>query len=294
MKIHTINTGLFKLDGGAMFGVVPKTLWSKFQSADENNLCTWSMRCLLIEQDGKLILVDNGLGNKQDDRFFSHYYLHGDDSLDKSLAALGYHRDDITDVLLTHLHFDHCGGSIVREGERLVSAFKNAIYWSNERHWKWATEPNDREKASFLKENILPIQLSGQLKFVDVSAAAGVGAAPAGRLATVENVIIPGLSVRLVNGHTDAMMLPQLQYKGKTLVFMADLLPSVGHMPLPYVMAYDMFPLTTLQEKRSFLDEAAMGEYVLFFEHDAINECCIAEKTEKGVRGGKGFRLEEL
>jgi len=305
MKLHTIHTGLFKLDGGAMFGVVPKSMWNKIQPADENNLCTWAMRCLLIEEGDKLILVDNGIGDKQDAKFLSHYYLHGDDSLDKSLAALGFHRDDITDVLLTHLHFDHCGGSIVREGGRLVPAFKNAVYWSHSRHWKWATEPNEREKASFLKENILPIQESGQLQFVDGgaggSAAAGVGsgaaaggAAVSTGLATIENIIIPGLSVRLAFGHTDAMMLPQLQYKGQTLVFMADLLPSVGHMPLPYVMAYDMFPLTTLHEKRSFLEEAAAGNYVLFFEHDPVNECVVPEKTEKGIRGGKGFRLEDL
>lgn len=294
MNIYSIPTGNFKLDGGAMFGVVPKTLWSRFQPADENNLCSWAMRCLLIEEGNKLILVDNGIGDKQDARFFSHYYLHGNDSLDKSLAAHGFHRDDITDVLLTHLHFDHCGGSVVRDGEKLIPAFKNATYWSNERHWKWATVPNEREKASFLKENILPIQESGQLRHVDVSSAAGIGAGPTGRLAMVENVIIPGLSVRLVNGHTDAMMLPQLQYKGKTLVFMADLLPSVGHMPLPYVMSYDMFPLTTMNEKRSFFDEAAAEGYVLFFEHDIANECCVPEKTEKGVRGGQGFKLEEL
>ena len=300
MKLYTINTGFFKLDGGAMFGVVPKTLWSKVQPADENNLCTWAMRCLLIEDGNKLILVDNGIGDKQDARFFNNYYLHGSDTLDKSLAALGFHRDDITDVLLTHLHFDHCGGSIVREGDRLVPAFRNAVYWSNERHWKWATVPNDREKASFLKENILPIQESGQLKFVD---AGGAGATPdanaarsdAGfRLDTINNVIIPGLSVRLANGHTDAMMLPQLQYKGQTLVFMADLLPSVGHMPLPYVMAYDMFPLTTLQEKKSFFEEAAGVQYVLFFEHDPVNECSIAERTDKGIRSGRTFRLDEL
>jgi len=312
MQLYTINTGLFKLDGGAMFGVVPKTLWNKINPADENNLCTWTMRCLLIEDGNRLILVDNGIGNKQDDRFFSHYYLHGDDSLDKSLAAAGFHRDDITDVLLTHLHFDHCGGSIVREGDRLVPAFRNATYWSHSRHWAWATKPNDRERASFLKENILPIQESGQLKFVDAGGAAsggsaggGVGTAgglapagtipdPSAPLPTISDVIIPGLSVRLTFGHTDAMMLPQLNYKGKTLLFMADLLPSVGHIPLPYVMAYDMFPMTTLQEKKSFLEEAATGGYVLFFEHDAANECCVLEKTEKGIRSGKGLRLEDL
>jgi len=276
MQLYSIDTGFFKLDGGAMFGVVPKSLWSKIHPADENNLCSWAMRCLLIEEGDKLILVDNGIGDKQDARFLSHYYLHGDATLDKSLAAHGFHRDDITDVFLTHLHFDHCGGSIVREGDRLVPAFKNAIYWSNERHWKWATEPNDREKASFLKENILPIAESGQLKFLE------------------GNIIIPEMSVRLVNGHTDAMMLPQISYKGKTIVFMADLLPSIGHIPLPYVMAYDMFPLTTLQEKKAFFEEAVAGEYVLFFEHDPINECCVLERTEKGVKGRKGFRLESL
>ena len=283
-----------------MFGVVPKSIWNKANPADDNNLCTWAMRCLLIEEGNKLILVDNGIGNKQDEKFFGHYHLHGNDTLDGSLAALGYHRDDITDVFLTHLHFDHCGGSITREGDRLVPAFKNATYWSNKRHWKWATEPNDREKASFLKENILPIQESGQLRFIESAdqaeaAAPQQGAAAATpRLATISDVIIPGLSVRLVNGHTDAMMLPQLTYKGKTLVFMADLLPSRGHIPLPYVMAYDMFPLTTLQEKRAFFDEAIAGDYVLFFEHDPVSECCTLERTEKGVRSGRTFRLDEL
>jgi glyoxylase-like metal-dependent hydrolase (beta-lactamase superfamily II) len=300
-----------------MFGVVPKTMWAKIHPADENNLCTWAMRCLLIEDGDRLVLVDNGIGNKQDAKFFSHYYLHGEDSLDQSLAAHGFHRDDITDVLLTHLHFDHCGGSIVREGDRLVPAFRKAVYWSHSRHWRWATEPNDREKASFLKENILPIQESGQLRFVDeygggpVGAAAGAStvtgaaagasaggdAAAAGaadRLATVSTGILPGLSVRLANGHTDAMMLPQLDYKGRTVVFMADLLPSVGHVPLPYVMAYDMFPLTTLKEKKSFLEEATDGGYVLFFEHDPVNECSVLEMGEKGIRGGKGFMLSDV
>jgi glyoxylase-like metal-dependent hydrolase (beta-lactamase superfamily II) len=298
MQLHTINTGFFKLDGGAMFGVVPKRMWNKIQPADANNLCTWALRCLLIQEGGKLILVDNGIGNKQDAKFLGHYELHGEDSLDKSLAALGFHRDDITDVLLTHLHFDHCGGSIVREGERLVPAFKHATYWGHSRHWAWATEPNDREKASFLKENILPIQESGQLRFVDegrpgVDGGAGAGTAT-GRLETIDDTIIPGLSMRLAEGHTAAMMLPQLTYKGKTLVFVADLLPSAGHFPLPYIMSYDMFPLTTLKEKRSFLQEAAEGGYVLFFEHDPVHECCVPESFEKGIRAGQGFRLADL
>jgi glyoxylase-like metal-dependent hydrolase (beta-lactamase superfamily II) len=288
MQVYSIPTGFFKLDGGAMFGVVPKSLWSKVNPADENNLCSWALRCLLIEDGGKLILVDNGIGNKQDARFLSHYYLHGDDTLDKSLSAHGFHRDDITDVLLTHLHFDHCGGSIVREGDRLVPAFKNAGYWSHSRHWKWATAPNDREKASFLKENILPIEASGRLRFVDEKAAAG------DQPAILSDVIIPGLSVRMSYGHTDAMMLPQLTYKGRTLVFLADLLPSMGHIPLAWVMAYDMFPLTTLKEKKIFLEEAAAGGYVLFFEHDPVHECCLVENTDKGIRNFRSFGLSEL
>ncbi|RAJ85983.1 glyoxylase-like metal-dependent hydrolase (beta-lactamase superfamily II) [Chitinophaga dinghuensis] len=279
MKLYTIETGFFKLDGGAMFGVVPKTIWNKLNPADENNLCSWAMRCLLIEDGKRLILVDNGIGDKQDPKFFSHYYLHGTDTLDKSLAAHGFHRDDITDVFLTHLHFDHCGGSIIREGDKLVPAFKNATYWSNEDHWKWATVPNDREKASFLKENILPIQESGQLKFV--SHQEGVD-------------FTDYMKIRFVNGHTDAMMLPQLQYKGHTLVYMADLLPSLGHIPLPYVMAYDMFPLTTLNEKKSFLQEAIDHQYILFFEHDPVTECCTLQQTDKGIRPGETFRLSGI
>ncbi|HNP53141.1 MAG TPA: MBL fold metallo-hydrolase, partial [Ferruginibacter sp.] len=270
MKAFTINTGYFKLDGGAMFGVVPKTIWNKLNPADENNLCSWAMRCLLIEEDNRLVLVDNGIGNKQDAKFFGHYFLHGDDTLDKSLAAHGYHRNDITDVILTHLHFDHCGGSIERQGDKLVPAFPNARYWSNQRHWKWATEPNDREKASFLKENIIPIRESGQLYFIENSA----------------DSFPHFIKIRQAFGHTDAMMLPQFEYKGRTILYMADLLPSVGHIPLPYVMAYDMFPLTTLNEKKAFLTEAQENNYVLFFEHDPVNECCTLQLTEKGIRHG--------
>jgi glyoxylase-like metal-dependent hydrolase (beta-lactamase superfamily II) len=298
MQLYTINTGFFKLDGGAMFGVVPKSLWNKVNPADENNLCSWALRCLLIEDGSRLILVDNGIGNKQDAKFFSYYHLHGDDTLDKSLAAQGFHRNDITDVFLTHLHFDHCGGSIIRDGDRLMPAFPNAEYWSHSRHWKWATEPNDREKASFLKENILPIQESGRLRFVDNENAGRQNAGDAGggpkEPVILRDVVLPGMSVRLAEGHTAAMMLPQISYKGRTVVFMADLLPSMGHFPQPYVMAYDMFPLTTMQEKRAFLDEAVAGDYVLFFEHDPAHECCIPAQTEKGIRPGTGFRLSDL
>jgi glyoxylase-like metal-dependent hydrolase (beta-lactamase superfamily II) len=289
MKLHTINTGHFKLDGGAMFGVVPKSIWNKLNPADENNMCSWALRCLLIEDGNRLILVDNGMGNKQDAKFFGHYYLHGNDTLDSSLARLGFSKADITDVFLTHLHFDHCGGSISREEGLLVPAFPNAVYWSNEDHWLWATVPNDREKASFLKENILPIQESGQLQFVQVP---DKGLAVNGNLSSTP--FTENISIRFVNGHTDKMMLPQISYQGKTLVYMADLLPSVGHIPLPYVMAYDMFPLTTLQEKKSFLQEAVENDYILYFEHDPENECCTLHTTEKGIRPKEVFRLSEL
>ena len=304
MNLYTINTGYFKLDGGAMFGVVPKSIWNKLNPADENNMCSWALRCLLIEDEGKLILVDNGMGDKQDEKFFGHYYLHGDDTLDRSLAQHGFTKDDITDVFLTHLHFDHCGGSIVREGDKLVPAFKNATYWSNEHHWKWATEPNAREKASFLKENILPIQESGQLKFFDVSGESSVVSgeqadAPAfathdSRLTSHDSGLITNLSFLTVSGHTDSMMLPKISYNGKTIVFMADLLPSAAHIPLPYVMAYDMFPLTTLNEKKAFLTEAQQNDHVLFFEHDPLIECCNLQMTEKGIKLNKSFKLSEL
>ena len=286
MKLYTINTGYFKLDGGAMFGVVPKSIWNKINPADENNMCSWALRSMLIEDGNRLILVDNGMGDKQSEKFFSFYYMHGDDSLDKSLSKYGFSRNDITDVFLTHLHFDHCGGSIIKQGDKLVPAFKNAVYWSNKEHWDWAVYPNDREKASFLKENILPIEESGQLKMIEVNGESD------GRLG--ETSFLENISVRFVRGHTEQMMLPQIKYKGKTIVYMADLLPSQGHIPIPYVMAYDMFPLTTINEKKSFLKEAVEGNYILFFEHDREYECCTVQQTEKGVRPKAFFKLEEI
>jgi glyoxylase-like metal-dependent hydrolase (beta-lactamase superfamily II) len=278
MQLYTIDTGFFKLDGGAMFGVVPKSIWQKLNPPDENNMCSWAMRCLLVEDGNRLILVDDGIGNKQEAKFFAHYYLHGDASLDKSLKAKGFSRDDITDVFLTHLHFDHCGGSIEYDSKgSLVTAFKNATYWSNEAHWKWATEPNAREKASFLKENILPIKESGQLKF------------------TSENAeLFPGFRIKYMNGHTEGMMLPMISYKGKTIVFAADLLPAVAHIPVPYVMAYDTRPLVTMEEKAPFMKEAAENNYVFFFEHDPVIECCTVQATEKGIKAGDSFYLHEL
>jgi glyoxylase-like metal-dependent hydrolase (beta-lactamase superfamily II) len=294
MKLYTIETGNFKLDGGAMFGVVPKSIWNKLNPADENNLCSWAMRCLLVEDEGRLILIDNGIGSKQDEKFLKHYYLHGNDSLDNSLAKHGFHRDDITDVFLTHLHFDHCGGSIIREGDKLVPAFKNATYWSNESHWEWAVNPNDREKASFLKENILPIKESGQLKFIDFPLQTPEENWSLKPKSLVTVPFIKNIDLKFVNGHTSKMMLPQIKYKDRTIVFMADLLPSAAHIPIPYVMAYDMFPLTTLQEKKSFLAEAVENNYVLFFEHDPQIECCDLEQTEKGVRAKNTFSLKDL
>ncbi|MFL5762584.1 MAG: MBL fold metallo-hydrolase [Bacteroidia bacterium] len=280
MKLHVINTGNFKLDGGAMFGVVPKSLWNKTNPADENNLCNWSMRCLLIEDGNRLILVDNGIGNKQDAKFYSHYFLNGNDTLDNSLKKAGFSADDVTDMFLTHLHFDHCGGSIKYNQDKtgFETTFKNATYWSNAEHWEWATKPNNREKASFLKENILPIMESGQLKFIDGESSSQMG----------ENI-----SIAYMRGHTDAMMLPHIRYKDRTVVFMADLLPSTGHIPLPYVMGYDTRPLLTLDEKKKFLKRAADEDFVLFLEHDSVNECCTVQNTEKGVRLKDTFSFEE-
>ncbi len=279
MKLHTIDTGFFKLDGGAMFGIVPKSIWNKTNPADENNLCNWAARCLLIEDGNRLILVDTGIGNKQDAKFFSYYFLNGDATMDGSLAAAGFHRDDITDVFITHHHFDHVGGAIAREGEKLIPAFKNATYWSNKQHWDWAINPNEREKASFLKENILPIQESGQLKFIDVNDGEKFA----------ENI-----NVRFFYGHTDAMMMPLINYKGRSILYMADLLPSVGHIPLPYIMAYDLYPMKTLDEKKLFMNEAVERDIILYFEHDPVNECCTLQHTEKGIRLKETFRLDEI
>jgi glyoxylase-like metal-dependent hydrolase (beta-lactamase superfamily II) len=289
MQLYTIEAGNFKLDGGAMFGVVPKSMWNKLNPADENNLCTWALRCLLIEDGNRLILIDNGVGDKQDAKFFGHYHLTGETNIDKALAIHGFHSSDITDVFLTHLHFDHCGGSIKRVGEKLVPSFENAVYWSNEAHWQWATVPNDREKASFLKENILPIQESGQLQMIALPTG---GIDIDGKLGTTQ--FSENMSIRFVNGHTEKMMLPQIKYKGSTIVYMADLLPSVNHLPMPYVMAYDMFPLTTMHEKKSFLTQAIEEDYLLYFEHDAHNECCSLQKTEKGIRQNTCFKLSEF
>ncbi len=279
MQLYSINTGYFKLDGGAMFGVVPKSIWQKTNPADPNNMCSWALRCLLVQDGNRLILIDNGLGDKQDAKFFGYYFLHGTDNLQKSLHAHGFSFDDITDVFLTHLHFDHCGGSIKWNKDKTghEPAFKNATYWSNARHWEWATKPNKREKASFLKENIMPIQESGQLKFVEK-----------------EGELFPGFSVLFVSGHTDAMMIPHIKYKEKTLVYVADLLPSIGHIPIPYIMSYDTRPLLTLDEKEKFMNEAGEKSYVLFFEHDSMNECCTVQKTDKGIKLDKTFKLIEL
>jgi glyoxylase-like metal-dependent hydrolase (beta-lactamase superfamily II) len=283
MKIHVLNTGNFKLDGGAMFGVVPKTIWQKTNPSDSNNMCDWAMRCLLIENGKQLILVDAGIGDKQSEKFFSHYHLSGNDSLIGNLNKLGFSREDVTDVFLTHLHFDHCGGAIQHNKDHtgFEPVFKNAHYWSTENHWKWATEPNAREKASFLTENILPIQESGQLKFIE-------------RKGDMTKNVFENFDVLFVDGHTESMMIPHIHYKGKTLVFMADLLPSVGHIPLPYVMGYDTRPLITLAEKGNFLQKATDENHVLFFEHDAVNELCTLQHTEKGIRLHETFNFSEL
>ncbi|QJD97648.1 MBL fold metallo-hydrolase [Mucilaginibacter robiniae] len=280
MKLYTIDTGLFKLDGGAMFGVVPKTIWQKTHPADENNLVELAMRCLLVEDDNRLILIDTGIGNKQSEKFLSYYHLHGDDTLDQSLAKHGFSRSDITDVFLTHLHLDHVGGAVNRDGEQLVPAFPKATYWSNEQHWDWATHnPNAREKASFLPENILPLQQSGRLKFIPIQN---------------NTQFTTHMHIRFVSGHTESMMLPVLQYKGKTILYAADLFPTTGHIPIAYVAAYDMFPLQAIQEKTAYLEEAIQNDFVFYFEHDAATECCTLQTTEKGIRVKDVFKLTDI
>jgi glyoxylase-like metal-dependent hydrolase (beta-lactamase superfamily II) len=283
MKIHVLNTGNFKLDGGAMFGVVPKSLWQRTNPADANNLCDWSMRSMLIEDGDKLTLIDTGIGDKQSEKFFSHYYINGDDSLQGNLKKLGFSLDDVTDVILTHLHFDHCGGAIKWNKERtgFEPVFKNATYWSTEKHWEWATIPNAREKASFLSENILPIQESGQLKFIE-------------RTGDLTKNVFNKMDMLFVDGHTESMMIPHIEYQDKKIIFMADLLPSTGHIPLPYVMGYDTRPLLTLSEKEKFLNTAVDNDYILFLEHDSVNECCTLKRSEKGVRLDKTFQFSEL
>jgi glyoxylase-like metal-dependent hydrolase (beta-lactamase superfamily II) len=278
MELHKIETGNLKLDGGAMFGVVPKSIWQKSYPADENNLCNWSMRCLLVVDGDRKILIDNGVGEKQDEKFFKHYYLNGDDTLSASLNSLGFSADDITDMVLTHLHFDHCGGSIEKtETGELVPVFKNANYWVSKKQWDWAVNPNRREKASFLKDNILPIKDTGKLKLVEDS-----------------GELFENFHVQMFDGHTDGQMIPFINYNGRTVVFMADLLPSTAHVPMPYVMAYDTRPLITMQEKKVFFEEVIKNDYVLFFEHDIYNECCTLMETEKGPRVKETFTLASL
>ena len=284
MKLYPIETGNFKLDGGAMFGVVPKSIWNKTNPADDNNLIDIAARCLLIEDGNRLILIDTGMGNKQSDKFFGYYSLWGSHSLDKSLAKYGFHRDDITDVFMTHLHFDHCGGSIQWNKDRTgyEPAFKNAVFWSNENHWQWATEPNAREKASFLKENIIPMQESGQLRFVQ---------------RPEEDFLVKselGFGILFVDGHTEKQMIPHIQYQDKTIVFCADLLATAGHIPIPYVMGYDTRPLLTMPEKTTFMNAAAENNYYLFLQHDAHNEIITVEKTERGVRLKDAFSADEI
>lgn len=284
MKIYPIETGNFKLDGGAMFGVVPKSLWQKTNPADENNMISMALRCLLIEDGNRLTLIDTGMGNKQSEKFFGYYYMYGNHSLDQSLAQFGFHRNDITDVFLTHLHFDHCGGSIQWNKEKtgFEPAFKNAKFWSNENHWQWATVPNPREKASFLDENINPMKSSGQLHYISL---------PDSDFKKESEL---GFDILFVDGHTEKMMIPHIQYQGKTLVYMADLLPTTGHIPLPYVMGYDTRPLITMEEKAKFLEKAASENFYLFLEHDAETEVCTLQNTDKGVKLDKKYGFNEI
>jgi glyoxylase-like metal-dependent hydrolase (beta-lactamase superfamily II) len=280
MKLHSIHTGNFRLDGGAMFGVVPKVIWQKSNPADENNQIGLAMRSLLIEDGDRLVLIDTGIGNKQDSRFFSYYNLYGPHSLEKSLHKAGFSLEDVTDVFLTHLHFDHVGGALYYPGGEKIpkTTFPRATYWTNKSHWEWAVTPNPREKASFLKENILPLSESGQLAFID----------PA------QPSPFPRFDILFVDGHTEKQMIPVIKLKDRKLIFAADLIPTVAHIPLPYLASYDVRPLQTMQEKKSFLNEAADQQYFLFFEHDANYEVCTVKRTEKGVRPDMIFSSKEI
>lgn len=274
MQIHVVDNGFFKLDGGAMFGVVPKSIWKKLNTPDENNMCTWATRSLLLEHDNSLILIDTGIGHKQDVDFFRHYYLQDYESISKVIEKMGFSTSDIREVFLTHMHFDHVGGAVSRKGDKFSPTFPNARYWTHTAHWHWAIDPNVREKASFLKENILPLQESGQLAFADKEKAP--------------------IEFLCMDGHTEKMMLPKMTYKGKTLVFVSDLIPSLGHIPLPYLMAYDVRPLVTMQEKKEFLHTAAKEKWILIFQHDPKHECCTVKFSEKGVVVDEVFPLHDF
>lgn len=284
MKIYPIEAGHFKLDGGAMFGVVPKSLWSRTNPSDSNNLIDIAARCMLIEDGSRLILIDNGMGDKQSEKFFGYYDRWGDHSIETSLKQYGFHKDDVTDVFMTHLHFDHTGGAIQWNKDRTgyEPAFKNAKFWTNENHWKWAIHPNPREKASFLKENLIPMQESGHLHFLDRDGT------------TYQENTELNFGILFVDGHTEKQMLPHVQYQGKTIVFMADLVPTLGHLPVPYVTSYDTRPLLAIDEKELFLKKAADHNFYLWLEHDAHHEIITVQHTEKGVRVRDIYTFNEL
>ena len=285
MTLYPIEAGNFKLDGGAMFGVVPKSLWQKTNPSDANNMIGMASRCLLVEDGKRLILIDSGMGTKQTEKFFRYYYRWGDHELVLSIERAGFSCDQITDVVFTHLHFDHCGGGTIWDKSKSFykPLFKNAKYWSSLKHWNWATKnPNPREKASFLKENLLPIEQTGRLKFLSNDG---------GQFSFASEL---GFDLFYADGHTEKQMLPIISYKGQKIAFAADLIPTAGHLPLPYVMGYDVRPLTTLKEKAVFLNYAVENNVLLFLEHDSVNEIVSLKNTEKGVRINKILKCNEV